>query len=62
MAFSKMAINGFPREKSFENIQRNDSFIKITIKIILYNFILQEIIKCDNGDPPWIGNSIRCLI
>ena len=35
---------------------------KITIKIILYNFILQEIIKCDNGDPPWIGNSIRCLI
>ena len=35
---------------------------KITIKIILYNFILHEIIKCDNRDPPWIDNSIRGLI
>ena len=28
----------------------------------IYNFIPNEIITCDGWDPPWIENSIRCLI
>ena len=33
-----------------------------TIKNILHNFILHEIITCDDRDPHWIDNSIKRLI
>ena len=33
-----------------------------TIKNILHNFILHEIITCNDRDPPWINSSIRRLI
>ena len=33
-----------------------------TIKNILHNFILHEIITCDDRNPPWINCSIKRLI
>ena len=33
-----------------------------TIKNILHNFILHEIITYDDRDPPWINSSIKRLI
>ena len=33
-----------------------------TIKNILHNFVLLQIITCDDRDPPWDDISIRCLI
>ena len=32
-----------------------------TIKNILHNFIPNEIRTCDDRDPSWIDNSIKCL-
>ena len=50
--------------KSFQNMNVNDTnhLLNITIKNLLHNFILHEIITCDNKDSPWIDNSIKRLI
>ena len=60
----RKAINGFQWEKSFQNMNFNDMvhLFNRTIKNILHNFILYEIITCDDRDPPWIDNSMKCLI
>ena len=62
--YIRKAINGFLWEKSFQNMTVNDMvhLFNRSIKNILYNFILQETIPCDDRDPPWINSSIRHLI
>ena len=55
------AISGFQQEKPFQNMNFNDMFhlFNRTIKSILHNFILHEIITCDDRDPLQIDNLIR---
>ena len=60
----RKAINGFQWEKSFQEMNVNDMvhLFNRTIKNILHNFILHEVITCDGRDPPWIKSSIKRLI
>ena len=62
--YIRKAINGSQWEKSFQNMNVNDmvDLFNRTIKIILPNFILHEIITCDDRDPLWINISIKHLI
>ena len=56
--------NGFQWANSFQNMNVNDmvhSFNR-SIKNIIHNFILHEIITCDHRDPLWINSSIKHLI
>ena len=34
----------------------------ITVKNVLHNFILHEIVTCDDRDPPWINNLMWRLV
>ena len=60
----RKGINGFQWEKLFQNMNVNDMvcLFSKTIKKILHNFILHEIITCEDRDPPWSDSSISCLI
>ena len=61
---TKMAINGFPWERSFANLDINDKvhLFNKTIRNILSNFIPHETITFDDRDPPWINNRVKHLI
>ena len=54
----KRAINGFPWETSFANLDINDKvyLFSKTIKNILSNFMPHETITFDHRDPPWINS------
>ena len=54
----KRAINGFPWERTFANLDINDKvyLFNKTIKNILSNFIPHETITFDDRDPPWINS------
>ena len=56
----KRAINGFPWERSFANLDINDKvyLFNKTIKNILSNFIPHETIAF-NEDPPWINSQVK---
>ena len=60
----KRAINGFPWERSFANLDINDKvyLFNKTIKNILSNFIPHETITFDDRDPPWINSQVKHLI
>ena len=60
----KRAINGFPCERSFANLDINDKvyLFNKTIKNILSNFIPHETITFDDRDPPWINSQVKHLI
>ena len=60
----KRAINGFPWERSFANLNINDKvhLFNKTIRNILSNFIPHETITFDDRDPPWINNRVKHLI
>ena len=58
----RRTINGLQWEKSFQNMNVNDlvHLFNRTIKNILHNFIPHETITCDDKDPSWIDNSVKC--
>ena len=60
----KRAINGFPWERSFANLDINDKvyLFNKTIKNILSNFIPHETITFDDRDLPWINSQVKYLI
>ena len=60
----KRAINGFPWERSFANLDINDKvyLFNKTIKNILSNFIPHETIAFDDRDQPWINSQVKHLI
>ena len=60
----KRAINGFPWERPFANLDINDKvyLFNKTIKNILSNFIPHETITFDDRDPPWINSQVKHLI
>ena len=60
----KRAINGFPWETSFANLDINDKvhLFNKTIRNILSNFIPYETITFDDRDMPWINNRVKHLI
>ena len=57
-------INGFPRERSFANLDINDKVYLFdeTIKNMLSNFIPHKTITFDDGDPSWINSYFNHLI
>ena len=62
--YIKRAINEFPWERSFANVDINDKvdlFNKI-LKNKLSNFIPHETITFDDRDPPWINSQVKHLI
>ena len=62
----RKAINGFQWKKSFQNMNKYfNEMVHLfdkTVKNILHNFILHEIITCDDRYHPWIDSSLRRLI
>ena len=64
MGHIKRAINGFPWERSFANLNINDKLYLFNkpIKNILLNFIPHETITFDDRDPPWINSQVKHLI
>ena len=58
---TKRAINGFPWERSFANLDINDKvyLFNKTIRNILSNFIPHETITFDDRDPPWINSQVK---
>ena len=60
----KRAINGFPWERSFANLDKNDKvdLFNKTIKTILSNFIPYETITFDDRDSLWINSQVEHLI
>ena len=60
----KRAINEFPWERSFANLDINDKvhLINKTIRNILSKFIPYETITFDDRDPPLINNRVKHLI
>ena len=60
----KRAINGFPWERSFADLDKNDKvyLFNKTIKTILSNFIPYETIAFDDRDSLWINNQVEHLI
>ena len=60
----KRAINGFPWERSFANLDINDKvyLFNKTIRNILSNFIPHETITFDDRDPPWVNSQVKHLI
>ena len=60
----KRAINGFPWEGSFANVDINDKvhLFNKTIRNILSNFIPHETITFGDRYPPWINNRVKHLI
>ena len=60
----KRAINWFPWEMSFPNLDINDKvyLFNKTIKKILSNFIPHETIAFDDRDQPWINSQVKHLI
>ena len=57
-------MNEFSWERDLFNLDINmmASVFSTTIKKIMTNFILHEIIICDDKDPPWINNRVKILI
>ena len=53
----KKAITDFSLERAFEDLSVNEkvSLFNKTIKNILSNYILHEIITTDDRDPPWFN-------
>ena len=51
------AITDFSWERAFEDLSVNEkvSLFNKTIKNILSNYILHEIITTDDRDPPWFN-------
>ena len=60
----KRAINGFPWDRSFANLDINDKVYLFhkTIKNILSNFVPHETITFNDRDPPWINSQVKHLI
>ena len=60
----KRAINGFPWERSFTDLDKNDKvyLFNKTIETILSNFIPYETITFDDRDSFWINNQVEHLI
>ena len=60
----KRAINGFPWERSFADLDKNDKvyLFNKTIETILSNFIPYETIAFDDRDSLWINNQVEHLI
>ena len=60
----KRAINGFPWERSFADLDINEKVYLFNKKIknILSNFILHETITFDDRDPLWINRQVKHLI
>ena len=60
----KRAVNRFPWERSFANLDINDKvyLFNKTIKNILSNFIPHETTTFSDRDPPWINSQVKRLI
>ena len=60
----KRAINEFPWERSFANLDINHKvhLFNKTIRNILSNFIPHETVTFDDRDPPWMNNRVKHLI
>ena len=60
----KRAVNGFPWERSFANLDINDKvyLFNETIKDILSNFIPDETTTFDDRNPSWINSQVKHLI
>ena len=60
----KKQMLAISEKQSFQNMNANDMvhLFNKTIKNILHNFILHEIITCDDRDSSWIDSPIRRLI
>ena len=58
------SIDQFPWDNRFFGIDLNQkvNLFNQTIKNILCNFIPQEIVTCDDCDPPWINSKRKGLI
>ena len=60
----KKAINLFDWESSLNNLDINEqvSVFNETIMNIMSNFVPNELITCDDRDPPWVNRYIKNLI
>ena len=60
----KKAINLFDWESSLNNLDVNEqvSVFNETIMNIMSNFVPNELITCDDRDPPWMNRYIKNLI
>ena len=60
----RRAIKEFKWERAFSNTCVNEKVdvFNITILNILSDFIPNEIIVCDDKDPPWFSNRIKIVI
>ena len=60
----RRAINGFNWTRAISNTSVNEkvNIFNNTIFNILSNFILHEIITCDDKDPPWFNKKIKGII
>ena len=58
----RKAISEFPWERRFANSDVNEKVYLFNKAINISNYILHEIIICNDRDPPWINDNIKKLI